>query len=1112
MKKSSSFKVRRNTLQKHLRKLLIAMFALGQAAFANTALGQEPPVDIEFNADIRPILSDKCFHCHGPDAETREANLRFDTADGLRKDLGGYFAVVPGNPEDSEIYKRIIHTNPEDRMPPANTHKIVSDEEIVKIYKWIEQGAQWQGHWAFEDIKNPNTPNLSNKSDAEDWVQTPIDSFVLARMQKAKLSPSEKADKATLIRRLYLDLTGLPPTHEAVTQFVNDKSPDAYEKLVDDLLATQAFGENQAHYWLDAARYADTHGLHLDNYRSIWPYRDWVVNAFNQNMPFDQFTIEQLAGDLLPNPTQSQLVATGFSRSSPTTSEGGAIDKEYLAIYAKDRTDTMATVWMGLTVGCAGCHDHKFDPVSQKEFYQLTAFFRNTTEKAMDGNVFDSPPSIDVFNGQQLALKQAFDTKAQDIDKSIKEKTKQELTAMSSWLLQQKDQPQGKLDTLPVADDNLLFHLPANEGKGNTLNYYANGKAAKANIKGNHEWTSGELDNALALNKSSLIEFSSIDSFDYKDPFTLSFWVRPPSEKIKSQALAGHIDVDNSTGWWDWDSKTAGWFVELENNKSVKLTLNYPDSDMAFGVAYNILEVDKWQHVVVQYNGIGRQNSFTFYVDGKLKPTNNTKSLRTNDIFAKPYNKGVESPITIGFAQNPYAHKEDRNDPKIIERDAKTPFVGLQDLRVFKGLIDGIDLAMLTNMPQIKDAMSKSEKTEQEKALLAKYYTTQIDNRGQALLREKRKQIAQMIELRREAPTTLVMHEKENPQPFAHVLIRGAYDNEGEKVLSGTPSMLPPINKTEQLNRLDLAKWLVSDEHPLTARVTINRFWQNLFGKGLVETAGDFGSQGTSPSHPELLDWLAHDFRSNGWDVKRAIKQMVMSAVYQQSSVIDPSAFEIDPENILLARAHRNRLKAESIRDQALHVSGLLVDKVGGPPVKPYQPDGLWKVVAYVDSNTAKFQQDSGDSLYRKSLYTFRKRTASPPGMALFDSPSRESCSVTREQTNTPLQALLLMNDPQFIEAARHVAQRLMQTSTNDKFTYLIQHTLGREPDEATLAILQSSFNEIRNLYEANTSLAADLLTVGESPVDESLDKTELATWTMLASQIFNLDEFITRN
>lgn len=1060
--------------------------------------------DIQFNKDIRPILSDKCFHCHGPDKDDRKANLRLDTAQGLITDLGGYFAIVPGEPEKSEVYKRITHRNPEERMPPKSMHKVLSDDEKATIYEWIKQGAQWQNHWSFEPIADVQVPQIKQTS----WAKTAIDSFILARLEQEQLSPSMKADKRTLMRRLALDLTGLPPSQQLIQQFTNDHDTNAYEKIVDKLLASPAYGEHQAHYWLDAARYADTHGLHLDNLRSIWPYRDWVVNAFNQNMPFDQFSIEQLAGDLLPNPTQEQLVATGFVRSNPSTSEGGAIDEEYAAIYAKDRTETLSTVWLGLTTGCAGCHDHKFDPISQKEFYQLTAFFRNTTEKPMDGNAMDYPPSIPVLSPEGQIIKQNITIKDRALKSKLKDIATQSKSSLSTWIKQlNNEQP------VAMVNSHLVFHLPANEGTSNQLTTYIDNKKSSAKITGKYQWTKGRQGKALAINQSTLIDVGKTAEFNYSDRFSVNFWLKVPKEKIKSQAIIGRIDVDPDKGWWHGESTTSGWFVELSNEKSLKLALNYGETSFIQGNLYDVIKVDTWQHFTIQYNGTANQKAFQYYIDGKEMRYAQARSLSSEE-FKKVANTNISNPLTVGLIQNPYDQKENRLDKEVKEKLQSSPFVGLQDLRVYNALLNQEENQFIAKLPEIKSALSSNSNdlTESQRELLASYYASQISVEGKVYSEQRREQRYQIEKVEQRSPITLILEEKKDSSPFAHILNRGQYDDEGEKVFSATLAVLPKIEKNSDLNRLDLAKWLVRDDHPLTARVTVNRFWQYLFGKGLVETAGDFGSQGTPPTHPELLDWLANDFKNSGWDVKRIIKQMVMSATYQQSSKISDELKQKDPLNVLYARSSRYRLDAEVIRDQALHVSGLLIDKVGGEPVKPYQPDGLWKTVAYVDSNTAKFVQDHGDKLYRKSLYTFRKRTASPPGMALFDAPDRESCVVQREQTNTPLQALLLMNDPQFIEAARVMAESVLKANTDDKFSYLIEHSLGRKPDELMLQTLKNSYQNLRRLYLSSETAASELISIGESKADEQLDPIELASWTMLANQVFNLDEFITKN
>lgn len=1057
----------------------------------------ERPAEVKFNQHIRPILSDKCFHCHGPDKADREADLRLDTAEGILSDLGGYFAIVPKKPEESEVYKRITHADPDERMPPLSIHKTLSKEEIALIEQWIEEGAMWQDHWSYEPISQEQAPKVTQN----DWVSNPIDNFVLNRLELEQLTPAAQANKHTLIRRVSFDLTGLPPSPEQINAFVNDQSANAYENLVDNLLASPAYGEHRAQYWLDAARYTDTHKFHFDNYRSIWPYRDWVVNAFNNNMAFDQFTIEQLAGDLLPNATLDQKVASGFNRNNATTHEGGVIDAEYEAIYAKDRTETMSTVWLGLTTGCANCHDHKFDPISQKEFFQLSAFFRNTTQKARDGNVFDTLPSIRVPNKvdritkaeleTQLKTKQAvFDNLASELEPEF-----------NQWLASSKSN-QNKSQQHGVAKDKLTLNLTGDEN---------------INL---HNPKTHQNQGYFSVNQASYGETGMLEPLLYDQPFTISFWLKIP-KKSKVKSLLRQVVLGENKK--PFEEGASQWLVELYKNK-IKFSISNGDvaglQNHIWGMMNKPLAVNKWQHVVINYDGLASSKSFKYYINGEYQ---SSKNDGINQYGVKPFKSiGKSTALLIGkqpakAGGNAPAAKKQKiaND---LAKMQKSQYVNLRDINIYQNALSPQNIQALGAVNLLAQKTSDAQYSAAEKQHLLAYYLTEVNSKSQALDREINLLSQKVQKIDQRSPVTLITQERQDQVPFAHILIRGAYDKLGEKVVSATPAVLPKIkiNDTDSdddkaNSRLDLANWLMRDDHPLTARVTVNRFWQSVFGQGLVKTAGDFGSQGTPPSHPMLLDWLAADFKDNGWDIKRTMKQIVMSSTYRQSSDVTAESYKNDPDNTLLARGPRYRLEAETIRDQVLYLSGLLVDKRGGPGVNPYQPQGLWKAVGFSGSNTLNFVQGTGEDLYRKSLYTFRKATAPAPIMGVFDAPDRETCSVNREITNTPLQALLLMNDPQFIEAARHMAEIIMTSSSDNKFRQLAETSLGRSVDDATIASLEKSYQRISALYQQAPEQAELLINIGDSTPDATLDKIELANWTMLASQVFNLDEFNTK-
>jgi len=791
---------------------------------------QSKDVDsLSFNNKIQPILSENCYHCHGTDSASRKGGLRLDKeleAKAVRP--GHQPAIVAGHPEQSEMIRRILSDKPNEAMPPRDNHKPLKPQEIELLKAWIKAGAHYEPHWSLVKPLRPVPPEVAGTN----WGNNPIDHFVLDRLQKENLAPEAEADPRTLIRRVTLDLTGLPPTPDEVEAFVKDSSKEHYQKIVDDLLSRPTFGENEGRIWLDAARYSDTVGLHIDNYRSIWPYRDWVIKAFNENMPYDRFVTEQLAGDLLPGSTDNQKIATGFLRSQETTDEGGSIPDEVAATMAAEHVDTVSTVFLGASMKCCACHDHKFDPYTQKDFYRMSAFFRNNTTPFMDGRRMDTPP--------------------------------------------------------------ILF-IPGNDADKERY-------------------------------KSLLVEFDGADKM----------------------------------------SKAANQAVIKATGPGAKTT---PD------------EI------------------------AKLK----------------------------------------------AERDA---------------------------LGKKREALKKEKKAIYERGLLS-----------------------------------LIEEEKKNSTPTAYVLKRGQYDMKGEQVAAGVPTVFPQIPKDQPQNRLGLANWITSVENPLSARVFVNRLWQQFFGNGIVKTSEDFGIMGDRPVNQPLLDWLAVEFRDNGWDVKKMIRLMVTSAAYKQSPVITAEKKEKDPENMLVSRGPRFRMEGEVIRDQALAVSGLLNPKIGGPSVKPYQPDGIWEAVSMPESDTKHYVQDSGDQIYRRSMYTFWKRQAPPPQLDTMGAPTRETCTVRRVRTNTPLQALLIMNDPQYVEAARKMAVDAIR-STNDpsqRLDYFSERVLARPLKDPEKKDLLATEKKLMSKYQANPSAAADLIKIGQLPTAGDIPPQEQATWTMIASIFLNLDESLCR-
>jgi len=1032
-----------------------ALIVVGLTGSVSTwANGAEP---LTFNRDVRPILSDKCFACHGSDAKKREAELRLDRAESAYAEHDDVRAIVPRDLGASELWRRINSADPEDVMPPPSTQKTLSADEKALLGRWIDEGAVYQRHWAFEPPVAAAVPPTAGT------VRNPIDAFILARLDREGLPQAPEADRPTLIRRVAFALTGLPPTPAEADLFLADASVDAYEKMVDRYLQSPRYGEEMARYWLDVARYADTHGLHLDNERQMWAYRDWVIGSFQRNQPFDQFTIEQLAGDLLPNPTLDQLVATGFNRSNVTTSEGGSIDSEFVFRYAVDRTSTTVEAWLGLTGGCAVCHDHKFDPLTQREFYSLYAFFNSAADPAMDGNALLTQPVVKLerpeAREQLVQLDRQIAQKQQVLDQQV-------AAASQEYVDPASVQP----PTPPTDSENIWLE-----------DEFPSGAQVKSGP--GHGTMFVDAGGGRVFSGQRALKRSDVGlSQDYYESGAAPL-VIPPGGKLFAYVW---LEVDNLPRAIMLQFNKGGW-----NHRAV-----WGDYDVIpWGTPNTTQRVSQgplpaagqWVRLEVPAEQLG------------LAPGDQLAG------FACTQFGGTVFWDKVGVAG--------RIDPA---NDPQRSFLAWWRQATGKDT-QGIppELSQLA-----RDGPDKQPKPEDQQRL-RNYYLQAIcvTTRPQfaAIVSELAQLNAQRTAVDQSIPSSFIFRDLPTPRE-SFVMLRGAYDKPGEKVEPATPAMLPPLENADpsgRATRLDLARWLVSPVNPLCARVTVNRFWQQFFGRGLVKTSHDFGSQGEVPSHPELLDWLAVHYRESGWDTRALVRLMLTSATWRQSSRTTQALHARDPLNRLYARGPRFRLDAEQIRDNALFTSGLINLEMGGKGVKPYQPANIWEPVGFAGSNTRSYQQDSGPALYRRSIYTFLKRTAPSPFMANFDGPSREQFCPARERSNTPLQALQLMNDVQHVEAARALAERMLVEGGADpagRIAFAFRTVLARLPEPEEAAIITSQLQAHLSRYQQEPGAAQKLVAVGQSKPRPELAPAELAAYTLVANMLLNLDETVTRN
>ena len=1021
--------------------------------------------EIDFARDIRPILSDHCFACHGPDANKRKGDLRLDVRESaLGAAESGEVAIVPGDLEKSELVRRISTTDPDEVMPPPKELKALKPEQAELLRRWVKEGAEWTGHWAFEPVKPVAVPETDAKN--------PIDAFVRKRLAGEGLTPAPEEEPARLLRRVSLDLTGLPPSVAEVDAFIDASSTDrdaALSAAVDRLLASPHFGERLAVPWLDLARYGDTSGYHNDSLRDMWLWREWVINAFNAGMPFDRFTIEQIAGDMLPDATTDQKVASGFHRNVMTSDEGGLIEQEYLNLYIVDRVATTGVTWLGMTVACAQCHDHKYDPITQKDFYRVYAFFHNVPENGRDGVRDRNPkPFLPVPTEAQLAEQTRLEAEIAAADKQVEELGLVLDGKQIEWERQLAEagntsEPPGPVTRIPLDADG--------RGTGD------DGQPIEGKVKGEGSFGQGAVGGGYGVEKNGWIEYGDRFGFERDQPFTVSAWLRL---KPGGGSPFGKMEASENIRGWD---------VEFHGTKpSFHLISQWP-ANAIHVQGQRDLPADAFLHLAVTYDGAGKGAGVRMYVNGQPEVTNVVIDTLTDTI-------STPEPFSIG------------------RRGATgAPFSGsVDEVRIHGRGLGADEVAALVRAATLAIAsIPAGERTPEQQAQLQKLFReTQAPEfaGAQKLAADLRKA---KEDLEKAIPNTMVMAEMEKPRD-TFIKVRGQYDQDGEPVAAGVPAFLPQIPPRADgtpSNRLDFARWLVSSEQPLTARVTVNRWWAMLFGTGLVKTLNDFGAQGEWPSHPELLDWLAGDFMTD-WNTKRVLKQIVMSATYRQSARVAPELLVRDSENRLLARGPRQRLDAEFIRDNALAVAGIVNPRVGGKSIKPEQPPGTWEINEMGGYN---YDKSTGADLYRRGLYVYWRRSTVYPSFITFDAPTREFCNAQRARTSTPLQSLVLMNDPVFVEAARAFALRILREGGADnaaRLRFAWRTALGRIPLDQELEILARTLDAQLKTYGEDKAAAAELVKVGDLPNPEGIDESELAAWTALGNVLLNLNETIT--
>ncbi len=1043
------------------------------------------PVDYVY--DVKPILSDRCFACHGPDAKNQKADLRLDVAGfAYKKETeSGLKAITPGKPWRSEFVHRILSDDPDMKMPTPESHLSLTAREKAILIRWIEEGAVYKPHWAFTKVEKPRVPETGNKQ----WAANEIDHFILEKMEEKGFTPSPQADKITLLRRVSMDLTGLPPTAGEIENFLADSSPEAYEKTVDRLLASPRYGEHMAVAWLDAARYADTHGYQDDGPRTAWPYRDWVIKAFNENLPYDGFVTWQLAGDLLPNPTRDQLVATAFNRMHQQSQEGGIVPEEYRTAYVADRTDTFGKVFLGMSVECARCHDHKYDPISHKDYYSLFAYFNNVNENGQIPYNGESSPAITIPAPEAEARLDFIRTRLEkEYDRLRSDDTAYE-ERFQKWLQAAESAPEKAL--IPGNKD-LIGYFTFDEASGKEFANLANLRH-KAFSEGDDSLSNaasrpGKFGKARFMYGDNPVRFGDkFAFFERNQPFTISIWLN-----IRDAAIDGSL-IHKSNGVMNG---YRGWNVFRLPDGRIRLTISYvwPENSIEIQTV-DPVPLDKWTHVAFSYDGLSKANGVVLYLDGlPVKVTVHNDGLTQSILYGKNKTNWYVDQLSIGRLS-----------------DQRTKNFEVDELKIYSRVLTPLEMLGEFSRKNELLAVLKTprEKRPPEKlAALRDYYLAHIDESYRQARAEALSLLGEETEIRNTQIDVMITKERRFPRK-TYILNRGAYDAPDKEVTADTPDSFFKIPKGYPENRLGLAQWLLHEDHPLFTRVAVNRFWQSYFGNGLVVTSDDYGNQGELPTHPLLLDWLASAFRESKWDVKAMQKMIVMSSTYRQSSRIRTDLNAEDEDNRYYTRGPSYRLSAEQIRDNALASSKLMAGWIGGKSAHPYQPDGIWEALA--TRNEVRYRQQHGDTLYRRSLYTVWKRSAPPPMMLSFDASERHFCITKRQKTSTPLQALVVMNDPQFVEASRVLAQQALKrdNAVDRQIAHIFTALTSRPPSDYELSILRGLYQEEYDDFLRNPKRVSGILSVGEYPADRTLDAAKVAAFTMVASTVMNFDEFV---